>query len=339
MDSLTHIALGAVIGEAYAGKALGKKALVIGALAQSLPDVDFVTSLWLSPVDTLLAHRGFTHSILFALVAAVLLGIAAARRGRSSLSARQWILFFGIELAVHLFLDSFNNYGIGWFEPFSRVRISFNTLFVADPFFTLWPVVALMALFILKRDARVRKQWTRWSLVISSLYLVYALYHKYEVDGSVRQSLADQKISSARFFSTPTAFNNWLWYVVAEADSGYYIGYRSVFDSPGGMHFEYFPRQTRLLDRIEDKKEVRQLLRFCQGYYTVENRQDSLVFNDLRFGQITGWNDPRAKFAFHYYLNYPEANSFVVQRGRFANWNRRTIRSMVRRMAGNSPGS
>lgn len=34
MDSLTHIALGAVIGEVYAGKALGRKAMIIGAAAK-----------------------------------------------------------------------------------------------------------------------------------------------------------------------------------------------------------------------------------------------------------------------------------------------------------------
>jgi inner membrane protein len=88
------------------------------------------------------------------------------------------------------------------------------------------------------------------------------------------------------------------------------------------------------LDRVEDKPDVEELLRFSQGYYTVENRNDSIVFNDLRFGQITGWNNPNAQFAFHYYLNYPEANLFVVQRGRFANWNRKTIGSMIRRIAG-----
>ena len=49
MDSLTHIVLGAAIGELMAGRKLGKKALLIGAIANSLPDIDFVASFWLDP--------------------------------------------------------------------------------------------------------------------------------------------------------------------------------------------------------------------------------------------------------------------------------------------------
>jgi len=40
MDSLTHLALGACVGEAFFDKKIGKKALLWGALANSLPDID-----------------------------------------------------------------------------------------------------------------------------------------------------------------------------------------------------------------------------------------------------------------------------------------------------------
>ena len=179
MDSITHIALGAIIGEAYAGKELGKRAMVIGALAQSLPDVDFLMSFWLSPVDNLLAHRGFAHSILFGTAVSVLLGIAATRWGRpTSITTKRWILFFALEISVHLILDAFNNYGVGWFEPFSHVRISFDVIFVADPFYSIWLGIACLVLLILHSKAPARRHWIRLSLILSSLYLVYALYNK-----------------------------------------------------------------------------------------------------------------------------------------------------------------
>ena len=65
MDSITHIALGACMGEAFAGKTLGKKAMIWGAIAQSIPDIDIVTSTWMNTSSNLLSHRGFTHSYLF----------------------------------------------------------------------------------------------------------------------------------------------------------------------------------------------------------------------------------------------------------------------------------
>jgi len=73
MDSITHIALGACLGEAALSKQAGKKALILGAIAQSLPDIDVAASLWLHPTENLLVHRGFTHSLLFGAVAAVML--------------------------------------------------------------------------------------------------------------------------------------------------------------------------------------------------------------------------------------------------------------------------
>jgi inner membrane protein len=80
---------------------------------------------------------------------------------------------------------------------------------------------------------------------------------------------------------------------------------------------------------------VVQLLRFSQGYYTVERKNGSIIFNDLRFGQITGWYDPHADFVFHYYINNPKENLLVIQRGRFSNWNEETFGAMIERIRGN----
>ncbi len=136
MDSLTHIAFGACIGEAFFGRVIGKKAMLWGALAQSVPDIDFIAAFWMTPADNLLAHRGFTHSILFALIVTPFLSLLAQRWHRPhNISIKRWMLFFALQIFIHIFIDAFNNYGVGWFEPFSHYRISFNTIYVADPFF------------------------------------------------------------------------------------------------------------------------------------------------------------------------------------------------------------
>ena len=80
MDSLTHIAIGACIGELFLGKKIGKKAMLYGAIAASLPDIDFVASFWLKTPDDLMAHRGLTHSFLFAFI--VVAGLAFLFRHR-----------------------------------------------------------------------------------------------------------------------------------------------------------------------------------------------------------------------------------------------------------------
>ena len=334
MDSFTHIALGAIIGEAYAGKALGKKAMVIGALAQSLPDVDFVMSFWLRPVDNLLAHRGFTHSLLFCITAATLLGLLMAQWHRSAgISKKRWILFFGLQLSIHVLLDAFNSYGVGWFEPFSHLRVAFDILYVVDPFYSIWLGIACLALLLLKSNSPARKNWTGVSLALSTIYLLYAIYNKGTINNDVKSALHKKAIAYSRLLTTPTPLNNWLWYIIAETDSGYHVGYRSVFDGVDSINFTFFPRQASLLNALEDNEDLQKLKRFSQGYYTIERRDDALLFNDLRFGQIAGWSDPRAMFAFHYDLLHPDANLFVVQQGRFSNWNKKTVRVLIRRIA------
>ena len=82
MDSLTHIVLGATVGELVAGKKLGKKSWLAGAFLQTIPDFDFIAGLWCSPAEDLLAHRGFTHSFFFIALLAPLFSWALSLRNQ-----------------------------------------------------------------------------------------------------------------------------------------------------------------------------------------------------------------------------------------------------------------
>src|SRR5690606_4028602 len=126
----------------------------------------------------------------------------------------------------------------------------------------------------------------------------------------------------------------WLWFVVAGDPEGFYVGYHSVYNRGKKLELTYFPRRDSLLAPVADTREVQNLLRFSQGFYTVEKYNDTLVFNDLRFGQVIGWHDPREKFAFHYFLAHPESNDLVVQRGRVAKWNWENFKSLMWRVIG-----
>src|SRR5689334_468038 len=195
MDSLTHIVTGACIGELFLGKRLGKKAMLWGAITQSLPDIDFISSFWLNQADSLLAHRGFTHSFLFAAICTVLLAMLAVRWHRKhDISIGRWMLFIGTEIFGHLLLDSCNAYGTGWFEPFSHKRISFDLLFVADPFFSLWPTIAFVALLIIKRNGPLRKRWAGFALILCLVYVVIGGMNKWMVNKSVKQMASQDQI-------------------------------------------------------------------------------------------------------------------------------------------------
>jgi inner membrane protein len=335
MDSITHVVLGAVMGEALAGKTLGKRAMVLGAIAQSLPDIDFIASFWLPTADDLLAHRGFTHSFACAALITPFMVWWASRTYKPGLSYGAWGFFLGGQVLLHDLIDSLNAYGIAWFEPFSHERYSFNTLFVADPLFSIWLMIATLALIVLSNQSVYRPSWVKFGLILSSVYLVVALSSKIIVSRNVSTLLDRQQVTHRRYFTTPTPFNSLLYFVVAEDTSGFDTGYRSVFDNDKPLALHHFDRLDSLLEPFRDRPDVQKLLRFSQGYYTVQYWGDTLMFNDLRFGQMAGWSDPAANFVFHYYLQYPEQNQLIVQRGRFKNWNRETQRDLLDKIRGN----
>ena len=323
------------MGEAFAGHTVGRKALLWGILAQSIPDIDFIASSWMDTPSALLAHRGFTHSILFGIIITTVMASLANRWHRPhNISFTRWFFFFAVAILSHIFLDTFNNYGVGLLEPFQHSRISFNTMYVADPFFSTAPGIAMVMLLALKQKNITRKFWWKFGLGISSLYLCYCVINKSIIDNDVKKIFATERIHYTRYFTTPAPLQNWLWFVVAGNDSGYYTGYRSVFDHTNKLHLEYFPRNAFLLDSVRNKKEVQQLISFSQQFYTIEKREDTLVFNDLRFGQVIGWQDPKEEFAFHYYLYPPIDNRLVVQRGRFAKWNNESLQTFFQRIKG-----
>ena len=96
----------------------------------------------------------------------------------------------------------------------------------------------------------------------------------------------------------------------------------------------FFAKNDFLLKPFAGQKDFKSLILFSQGYYTAESSTQGIIFNDLRFGQIMGWQNPDAHFVFHYYLQDADANVLVVQRGRFAGWDREKLKFFWRRIRG-----
>lgn len=122
MDSITHLALGAALGEATLGKKIGARAFVWGAFANTVPDLDVLANFFTSPINALAFHRGFMHSIVFGILAAAGLGGAVEWLYRSGLYRRRrykWAVFSAV-LAFYallmlgirwIFGDAVNSWG------------------------------------------------------------------------------------------------------------------------------------------------------------------------------------------------------------------------------------
>ncbi|MFM2135976.1 MAG: hypothetical protein RL021_1376 [Bacteroidota bacterium] len=337
MDTLTHTVLGACLGDAIAGKKMGKRAMVWGALANNLPDIDVVTSLWMSQADGLLAHRGFTHSFLFALVMTPVMAVPLYRRFiHYNYSVWDWILLFGSGLFTHVLIDALTVYGTGWFEPFSNRRVSLNILFVADLLYTLPFLVAAVVLVSLRRNHPRRAFWQRLAILLNVVYLGFAIRNKIDTDQGALDSFKAQHIRPVDYFSTPTPLNNLLWYVVAADENGYYIGYRSILDDFEMPPLRFVARNDSLLDAYFADPEVRKLIRFSDGFYSISKENGQVYLSDLRFGQVGGWYQPDAPFVFRYALAAGANNDLVIQKGRMEALSSESVHALWRRMLGHT---
>jgi len=317
LDSVTHIAIGICAGELVAGKKLGKTALLWGAIANSFPDIDVATSLWMNPADSLLAHRGFTHSILFQLLLIPLAAYFLKRLySKKDFSFNGWMLLIGSNLFLHIFLDALTAYGTGWFEPFSHYRVSFNTIFILDPLFSISFIIGAIILLVKKANSPSRQKIARTCVIISGSYLLFTMVNKVNVNEKIEDSLTRSKISNENYLSTPTPLNNFLWYVVAHDSNGIHIGYYSIFDKIKNIQFTTIIRNPHLTDSLKGNSDVEKLVRFSQGYYMLEKENDVVIFSDLRMGQLGGWANPAAPFVFRYFLSERPNNSLMIQKGR-----------------------
>ena len=83
MDSLSQIVLGAAVGEVVLGRRIGNRAMIWGAVAGTIPDMDVLGKFFLDELNNLGFHRGISHSLLFSFVGAVAFGWATDRLYRS----------------------------------------------------------------------------------------------------------------------------------------------------------------------------------------------------------------------------------------------------------------
>jgi inner membrane protein len=86
MDSITQIVLGAAVGEVVLGRKVGNKAMLWGAIAGTIPDLDVYQSLIFDTLRANELHRGFSHSILFSILIAPVLAWLVSHKEKWSLA-------------------------------------------------------------------------------------------------------------------------------------------------------------------------------------------------------------------------------------------------------------
>ena len=309
MDSLTQIVLGAAVGEAVLGKKVGNRAMLWGAVAGTIPDLDVLARYLTDTITATEMHRGFSHSIVFSIVMAPLLGWLVSKiHKRLAIPWQDWAKLFFWGLFTHPLLDAFTTWGTQLFWPFDW-RLAFNTIFVIDPLYTVpFLVCVVWAMFKKKeavQDVRFsRKRINRWGLYISTTYLLLTVGIKYFAHTAFTKALEDQNIEYSQMSTRPGVMNTMLWNANVDAGENYLVGDYSFFDRKP-IVFKKYPKKRSQSERLASADEVQRLIRISEGWYILEKQEGRWIYNDLRFGLIP--IDPEnPQFVFRYILDENE---------------------------------
>ena len=332
MDSLTQIILGAAVGEAVLGKKIGNKAMLYGAIAGTIPDLDVLSAFFTDSVTALEMHRGFTHSILFSVVFAPIFAFIVTRYEKfKNLKSWSWLFFWAF--ITHPILDAQTTWGTQLFWPLD-IRLAFKNVFVIDPLYTIPFLVLLVLAMLQKKDTKKRRYYNNLGLIISSSYLVLTMVLKGISYQTFTNELATQNIQYKEIETKPSPLNSILWTANVEKENEYLIGHSSFFDK-NPIQFYHYPKNHELLGNLIQQPKVQRMIAISKGWYTINKKDDTLYFNDLRFGTLS--IKPNAEnFVFKYKIEV-DANGvpFFIEEPKEKNDAKKLISELWERIKGN----
>jgi len=307
MDSLTQIVLGAAVGEVVLGKKVGNKAMLYGAIAGTIPDFDVFASYFTDTVSALAIHRGFTHSIVFSVLFAPIFGWIVSRY-ETYKNFKNWSWLFFWAFVTHPILDAHTTWGTQLFWPLD-LRLAFKNIFVIDPLYTLPFLVFLILAMRQKRTTAKRRFYNNMGLIISTSYLALTLVLKWISYTKFEAALATQNIVYSDMDTRPSPLNTILWSANVQTEESYLLGNYSFLDSQP-ITFESYPKNHALLGNLMEEESVKRMITITEGWYTINKKDDTLYFNDLRFGllSLTPKSD---NFVFKYRLDVDASGKVV----------------------------
>jgi inner membrane protein len=124
----SHAIFASAVGSAYTTQAMPLRYWVLTAACAMLPDADAIGFAFGVRYDSMLGHRGLTHSIAFAVLIGLAVGMFAFGKRLTGPGKLQLVLYFTLVTLSHPLLDAMTNggRGVALLAPFSAERYFFS---------------------------------------------------------------------------------------------------------------------------------------------------------------------------------------------------------------------
>ena len=314
MDSLTQIVLGASVAEATLGKKIGNKAIVLGAIAGTIPDLDIVTRFFVDDLTASVMHRGFSHSLIFPFVAAPILAwiLKKIYYNYSDVSFNDWFKMFFLAIITHPLLDAQTTWGTQLFWPFEW-RVAVENIFIIDPIYTLPFLTFLILTAFQDRLSKKRRLFNSLGLIISSAYLLITLSFKGVAHYNIAKGLEENNIEYKDINTRATYFNSILWSSQIELEDSYIFTYYSLFDKSKPIFTKKFPKNHNMLQPFINEKKIQQLIILSNGHYLMTNENDELIFWNLKLG-LKGFDENASPYIWSYVIKNNNGEIFFDEK-------------------------
>ncbi|MDP4725320.1 MAG: metal-dependent hydrolase [Pseudomonadota bacterium] len=222
MDLITRGLLGAVVAQVGFQRHLGKRAILWGGIVGLLPDADVLVAKCVStPMAMELIHRGVTHSVFFAFIMAIPLGMALYHIDHWLTTKRDirtyaeqiktWSLLCFWVLITHPLLDLFTTFGTQLLSPFLNHRFALNAIPIIDPVYSVPLVISIVVGLAAPYKSFIVSSAT---LFLTSVYLLLGIAQHDKALGVARNFCAQNNLKCSRieaFPLLPTIFAQRLW--------------------------------------------------------------------------------------------------------------------------------
>lgn len=284
MDSLSQILLGATTAAVVAPSSYRRRALLIGAVLGTLPDLDVLIDYG-DAVSNMTYHRGFSHSLFFlAGLSGALWALLRWRWQPASEQPWRWLAVLALPLLTHPLLDSLTIYGTQLFWPLTTPPVMGGSLFIIDPLYTLPLLIAVLVAAVTRIDPRARRA-LQAGLALSCAYIGWSVLAQAQIDRIAERTLADTPHAHAPRLVVAMPFNTLLWRVVVQTPEGYLEGNFSLWADRDTIGFDAHAFDRELLQQAGDLWAVQRLLWFSHGFLRADLINGELVLADLRMGQ------------------------------------------------------
>ena len=282
MDSASQFLLGACISGATLGPRIGARALLVGGLVATLPDLDSFIPMG-NDIDNMTYHRGFSHSVLVQTAVAPAIAYALTRLVRDLRDAvRPVLLTVWLCLVTHSILDALTTYGTQIFWPLEvGPPAAWPAVFIIDPVYTLLLLTGALCFWLMRGNPRRGLAVNRALLAASTVYLGLGLAGNAVVRAKAE---AHPELRDMRVFVQPSPFNILFWQVLAVDETHYVTGLASPLSACPLADLARHPRLADAPHGFQPSPSVRRLEWFTDGFYTYQDRGGSIAIVDLRIG-------------------------------------------------------